>query len=162
MAKRGFDIARSRARFIRTTKAPSGSKRTDESHADRVHGTLTSDTSLSRTDSARKFHGFARCPAERALADFFTRPLQGNLFRRLREVIMGRARVETLKDAVSAKSQERIGESTVEEKSETAADQPRTDQEEDTCSLKQPRGKGKRASHADALMSSGCPHEQRP
>ena len=47
----------------------------------------------------------------------------------------------------------------MEEKSETTADQPRTDQEEDTCSLKQPQGKGKKASHADALMNSVPEHQ---
>jgi hypothetical protein len=61
------------------------------------------------------------------LADFFTKPLQGNLFRRLREVVMGRAHVDTLKDITSAKSQERVGEDDVEEKSETTANERSTD-----------------------------------
>jgi hypothetical protein len=74
------------------------------------------------------------CPTEQTLADFFTKPLQGSLFRRLREVVMGRMHIDTLKDIVSAKSQERVGESIVEEKSETTADQPRTDKNKDTCS----------------------------
>jgi hypothetical protein len=42
------------------------------------------------------------------LADFFTKPLQGNLFGRLREVIMGRKHIDTLKEFTSAKSQERV------------------------------------------------------
>jgi hypothetical protein len=68
------------------------------------------------------------------LADFFTKPLQGSLFRRLREAVMGWMHINTLKDIVSAKSQERVGESIAEEKSETVADQPRTDENKDTCS----------------------------
>jgi hypothetical protein len=46
------------------------------------------------------------CPKEEMLADFFTQPLQGNLFRRLREVIVGRKHIDTLKEFTSAKSQE--------------------------------------------------------
>jgi len=52
-----------------------------------------------------------------------------------------------------------VGESIVEEKSETGADQPRTDQEEDTRGLKQPQGEGKRVSCVDALMSSVPEHQ---
>ena len=49
------------------------------------------------------------CPTEAMLADFFTKPLQGNLFRRLREVIMGRQPVSSLKDFVSSvPHQERV------------------------------------------------------
>jgi hypothetical protein len=91
------------------------------------------------------------CPTEQMLADFFTKPLQGSLFRRLREAVMGRMHIDTLKDIVSAKSQERVGEGVTEEKSETTADQPRTD--ENTCSQDQPQSKVKRVSYAEALMS---------
>jgi hypothetical protein len=67
------------------------------------------------------------CPTEQMLADFFTKPLQGNLFRRLREVIMGRKHIDTLKDFTSAKSQERVGEDNVPVENETKADVRRTD-----------------------------------
>jgi hypothetical protein len=93
------------------------------------------------------------CPTEQMLADFFTKPLQGSLFRRLREAVMGRMHIDALKDIVSARSQERVGDSITEEKSETTADQPRTDENKDTCSQNQPRSKVKRVSHAEALMS---------
>jgi hypothetical protein len=66
---------------------------------------------------------------------------------------MGRMHIDTLKDIVSAKSQERVGENIVEEKSETTADQPRTDKNKDTCSQNRPRSKVKRVSYAEALMS---------
>jgi hypothetical protein len=56
------------------------------------------------------------------LADFFTKPLQGNLFRRLREVIMGRKHIDNLKEFTSAKSQERVGKDIVSVKDETMAD----------------------------------------
>ena len=36
------------------------------------------------------------CPTEQMLADFFTKPLQGTLFRKLRAVVMGHAHVRTL------------------------------------------------------------------
>jgi hypothetical protein len=99
------------------------------------------------------------CPTEQMLADFFTKPLQGNLFRRLREVIMGRVHIDTLKDIVSAKSQERVGESIVEENSETTADQLRTDQVENTCNQKPPQRKGKTVTYADALMNNIPTHQ---
>jgi hypothetical protein len=49
------------------------------------------------------------CPTEEMLADFFTKPLQGNLFRKFREVIMGRAHIDTLKKPKSVTFQERVG-----------------------------------------------------
>ena len=43
-------------------------------------------------DSFRVQH----CPMDQMIADFFTKPLQGNLFRKLRAIIMGHAHVSTL------------------------------------------------------------------
>mmetsp|Transcript_830 Transcript_830/g.1321 ORF Transcript_830/g.1321 Transcript_830/m.1321 type:complete len:103 (+) Transcript_830:623-931(+) len=37
------------------------------------------------------------CPTELMLADFFTKPLQGAVFRKFREVIMGRKPISSLK-----------------------------------------------------------------
>ena len=51
----------------------------------------------------------AYCPTEQMLADFFTKPLQGNLFRRLKAVLMGHARISTLLDIPLASVQERVG-----------------------------------------------------
>ena len=51
------------------------------------------------------------CPTEQMLADFFTKPLQGNLFRRLKAVIMGHAHIDTLKLIPTGPPQERVGES---------------------------------------------------
>jgi len=49
------------------------------------------------------------CPTEQMLADFFTKPLQGNLFRKLKAVIMGHQHVDTLKEIVpSVTTQERV------------------------------------------------------
>lgn len=36
------------------------------------------------------------CPTEKMLADFFTKPLQGELFRRFRDIIMGHKHISTL------------------------------------------------------------------
>ena len=43
------------------------------------------------------------------LADFFTKPLQGSLLRKLRAVIMGHAHISTLSNTPSATVQERVG-----------------------------------------------------
>ncbi len=45
------------------------------------------------------------------LADFFTKPLQGNLFRKFCEVIMGRKHINTLQEIKLPPLQERVGES---------------------------------------------------
>ena len=43
------------------------------------------------------------------LADFFTKPLQGNLFRRLRAIIMGHQHIRELKSIATSKIKERVG-----------------------------------------------------
>ena len=43
------------------------------------------------------------------LADFFTKPLQGNLFRRFRDVILGYSHVDTLKRDITTQLEERVG-----------------------------------------------------
>ena len=52
------------------------------------------------------------CPTERMLADFFTKPLQGELFRRFRDVIMGYKHIDTLLNMPITKkpSKERVEE----------------------------------------------------
>jgi hypothetical protein len=49
------------------------------------------------------------CPTEKMLADFFTKPLQGNLFRRFRDVILGYSHINTLERDLPASSEERVG-----------------------------------------------------
>jgi hypothetical protein len=49
------------------------------------------------------------CPTEQMLADFFTKPLQGSLFRKLKAVIMGHMHIDTLKENAPVASQERVG-----------------------------------------------------
>jgi hypothetical protein len=48
------------------------------------------------------------CPTEYMLADFFTKPLQGNLFRKFREVIMGHKHTSSLSKTPPSPSQERV------------------------------------------------------
>ena len=50
------------------------------------------------------------CPTEKMIADFFTKPLQGNLFRKFRDVVMGYKHITSLYDQ-SEKTlvQERVG-----------------------------------------------------
>ena len=46
------------------------------------------------------------CPMTDMLADFFTKPLQGSLFRKFRSVLLGHAHVNTLRDHDSQKANE--------------------------------------------------------
>jgi hypothetical protein len=50
------------------------------------------------------------CPTLEMLADFFTKPLQGALFRKFRDVILGYKHIDTLTGFVDAVAQERVGE----------------------------------------------------
>jgi hypothetical protein len=52
------------------------------------------------------------CPTAQMLADFFTKPLQGNFFRMFRAVIMGHKHISTLKEMMPSPSQERVGKGT--------------------------------------------------
>jgi hypothetical protein len=50
------------------------------------------------------------CPTKKMLADFFTKPLQGTLFRKFRDVVLGCKHISTLHDAdEESSSQERVG-----------------------------------------------------
>lgn len=49
------------------------------------------------------------CPTEEMLADFFTKPLQGALFRKFRGVILGHEHVNTLSRPLLPPSEERVG-----------------------------------------------------
>ena len=50
------------------------------------------------------------CPTEKMIADFFTKPLQGNLFRKFRDVVMGYKHISSLYDQSEQTSvQERVG-----------------------------------------------------
>ena len=64
------------------------------------------------------------CPTEKMLADFFTKPLQGKLFRRFRDVIMGHKHISTLMsmDLTKSTPKERVEKNT----STTNTNQTRT------------------------------------
>ena len=50
------------------------------------------------------------CPTEKMVADFFTKPLQGSLFRKFRDVVMGYKHISSLYDQSEQTSvQERVG-----------------------------------------------------
>ena len=51
------------------------------------------------------------CPTELMIADFFTKPLQGGLFKRLKAVIMGQVSVEEFIASMSIAPKERVGTS---------------------------------------------------
>jgi len=48
------------------------------------------------------------CPTEEMLADFFTKPLQGSLFQKFRDVILGHCHVNTLIKSPLSPSEERV------------------------------------------------------
>ena len=52
------------------------------------------------------------CPTEMMVADFFTKPLQGNLFRKLSAVIMGEITLEEFQKSYPSPIQERVGKIT--------------------------------------------------
>jgi hypothetical protein len=54
------------------------------------------------------------------LADFFTKPLQGALFRKFRDVILGYAHINSLSIAVS--NQERVGEGSFDDDTVSSTD----------------------------------------
>ncbi len=62
------------------------------------------------------------CPTEQMLADFFTKPLQGSLFRKFRAVIMGHEHIDSLRETKPSPSQERVGEVTKPEQMRNGAD----------------------------------------
>ena len=49
------------------------------------------------------------CPTEEMLVDFYTKPLQGALFRLFRDVIMGLRHIDDLKIPLDLANQERVG-----------------------------------------------------
>ncbi|KAG7367148.1 hypothetical protein IV203_029818 [Nitzschia inconspicua] len=49
------------------------------------------------------------CPTEEMLADFFTKPLQGTLFRKFRDVILGHKPLSSLSVPVTSLREERVG-----------------------------------------------------
>jgi hypothetical protein len=62
------------------------------------------------------------------LADFFTKPLQGNLFRKFQDVIMGHKHINSLKqETTPAPSQERVGGNRLLENVRNGANGQKTD-----------------------------------
>ena len=50
------------------------------------------------------------CPTLNMLADFFTKPLQGNLFKRFKAVVLGHKHIDTLNDAITEPPVVRVGD----------------------------------------------------
>jgi len=50
------------------------------------------------------------CPTHKMLADFFTKPLQGNLFRTMKRVILGQEPLSHLDEYMTSSSKERVEE----------------------------------------------------
>ena len=76
------------------------------------------------------------CPTEIMIADFFTKLLQGNLFRKFRDVILGYVHIRTLfHDDEQSSSQERVSKESMEGHSEELNDthQRHVDKDEETA-----------------------------
>ena len=67
------------------------------------------------------------CPTEQMLADFFTKPLQGSLFRKFWDVIMGHKHIDSLKETPPTPSQERVGKGNLVRKGGYEANGQKTD-----------------------------------
>jgi hypothetical protein len=67
------------------------------------------------------------CPTKQMLADFFTKPPQGSLFRKFRDLIMGHKHIDSLKETVPTPSQECVGRDTLLGNVRNGADKRRTD-----------------------------------
>ena len=50
------------------------------------------------------------CPTEKMVADFFTKPLQGNLFRTMKKIILGHEPLSYLDEYMMSPSKERVEE----------------------------------------------------
>jgi hypothetical protein len=76
-----------------------------------IPGTSTSDISSKKVRISLENIDVQNCPTEQMLADCFTKPLQGSLFRKFREVILGHKHTDSLKQptGMPTPSQERVG-----------------------------------------------------
>ena len=93
------------------------------------------------------------CPTEEMLADFFTKPLQGALFRKFRDVVMGMKHINTLKRTALDPSQERVGNHKMV-----------SDKRPETNSLEYKEGSEpsiKRVSYADTVMRNSKSEEMK-
>ena len=61
------------------------------------------------------------------LADFFTKPLQGSLFTKFRDVVMEEKHIDSLKETKPTPSQERVGEDDLLENIGNGLDGQKTD-----------------------------------
>jgi hypothetical protein len=74
---------------IKTTKALFCSRPTDEGQAENEQEILQCDSFSSQTESKTKEIRIEYFPTGTVIADFFTKPLQGLIFRQLQDMIMG-------------------------------------------------------------------------
>ena len=65
------------------------------------------------------------CPTEKMLADFFTKPLQGTLFRKFRDIVLGYKHINALHiDEEESSSQERVRKDGFGENPKRSEDSP--------------------------------------
>ena len=94
--------------------------RTAEIHAQVIRGTFPLVFLFVKDGVDKEEFSTEYCNTSAILADLFTKPLQGLLFRSLREVIMGWAHLDILQDNVPPPKKERVENHVSGDKPETS------------------------------------------
>ena len=81
----------------------------EEGRAARRQDTSTLDIFTEKDLMDHRVIDIQYCQTEAMIADFFTKPLQGKLFKKLKDVIMGKVSIQEFTDS-SIATKERVGE----------------------------------------------------
>ena len=95
------------------------------------------------------------CPTHIMIADYFTKPLQGKLFHRLREVIMGWKHIDTLNDMIPPKRLQASFPSSIskEHVGKTSNVPPKRVDTDDVIEEREPLGTTRRKTYAEMVNS---------
>ena len=76
------------------------------------------------------------CPTELMIADFFTKPIQGNLYRKLSAVVMGEVDMDTFMESYIPATKERVGDNAISESIVDGKDMTRVTNSDTTSTKK--------------------------
>ena len=76
------------------------------------------------------------CPTELMIADFFTKPIQGNLYRKLSAVVMGEVDMDTFMESYIPTTKERVGDNAISESIVDGKDMTRVTNSDTTSTKK--------------------------